>query len=433
TLGSVDDGKSTLLARLLFDSGNLAKDILAAVEEQGEINFSKLAYLIDGLKEEREQGITIDVAYRYFNTEKRRYIVADAPGHEQYTANAVTAASSAQIAVLLLDVEKGLTTQSKRHLFVTSLMRVPHLIVVVNKMDLVNYQEEAFLRVVNEFKSFAKKLSLPEVRFIPASSLYGENIVKKSSVMEWYSGKSLLDTLDEIYIASDINLVDFRYAVQYVIKSNNHKRLYAGKILSGSIKKGDKIVVLPAKVESSVEEIIKRERDKVDIAFAPSVIKLQLKDELDISRGALLCRPQNCAEVLDSLEAMLVWLNRESELKKTKYYYFRCYSRETKCYIDNLYYQIDLSTLSRKETNTLAYNQIGRVSLQLYEPFPYDLFEHIKGTGSFILIDPDTSNTAACGVIIRRDLLRKEGQSLNVQRETLGVKLEERIKKIGYN
>ena len=403
TAGSVDDGKSTLIGRLLHDSKNVYEDHLASIRDtrgsvEGEIDW---ALLTDGLKAEREQGITIDVAYRYFSTPKRKYIIADTPGHEQYTRNMATGASTADLTIVLIDARKGVLQQSKRHAFIASLLRIPHMIVAVNKMDLVDYRQEVFETIKDSFSEFAAKLSLGDLRFIPISALKGDNVVNRGSSMSWFSGESLLDMLDGIHIASDRNLVDLRFPVQYVSRPNLDFRGYSGQLASGILRKGDEVLSLPSLKRSRIKSIVTFDGE-LEEAFPPLSVTVTLEDEIDISRGDMLVHPRNRPHTGRHFEAMVVWMD-EKPLDPHARYYLKQTSQTTLTGIGELRYRVNVNTLHREQAEVLNVNEIGRLVLITHKPVTYDPYRKNRATGNFILIDPTTNKTAAAGMIIDRE------------------------------
>ncbi|MEO8273787.1 MAG: GTP-binding protein [Chloroflexota bacterium] len=408
TAGSVDDGKSTLIGRLLYDSKTLFIDQLAAVErvsrERGN-DFTDLALLTDGLRAEREQGITIDVAYRFFATPRRRFIIADSPGHIQYTRNMVTAASTADVAVLLLDARTGITEQSRRHAFLSSLLGVPHLVLCVNKMDLVDWSEDAFEAIREEFTEFATRLRVRDLTFIPVSALHGDNVVNKSKRMEWYDGLPLLRHLERLYVASDRNLVDVRFPVQYVIRPQSHTvidyRGYAGTVASGVLKPGDPVLVLPSGLETTIASIETAD-GPVDEAFPPMSVTLTLADHLDISRGDMLCRPQNVPTIAQELDAQVCWMDESAPMTIGAKYAIKHTTRWAKALVRDIAYRIDVNTLHRQEgVDALALNEVGRVRLRVTQPLFVDSYSDNRQTGSFILVDERSNKTVGAGVIGR--------------------------------
>ncbi|MET0134961.1 MAG: adenylyl-sulfate kinase [Kibdelosporangium sp.] len=421
TAGSVDDGKSTLIGRLLFDSKTIFEDQLAALErtsrERGE-DYPNLALLTDGLRAEREQGITIDVAYRYFATPRRKFIIADTPGHIQYTRNMVTGASTADLALVLVDARKGLLEQSRRHAFIASLLGIPHLVLCVNKMDLVGWSQARFDEIREEFRQFAMKLAVPDLTFVPVSALHGDNIVHRSASMPWYEGTSLLHQLEEVHISSDRNLIDARFPVQYVIRDRDH-RFYAGSVAGGVFKPGDEVLVLPSGFASTVRAIWGPGGERVAEAFPPQAVSIQLTDELDIGRGDLICRPGNRPHIGQDVDAMVCWLTERSELKPDARYTILHTTRATRASVRALDYKLDVSTLHRLEgARSLSLNEIGRVKLRTQQPLMFDPYRRNRGSGSFVLVDETTNNTVAAGMIT--------GPSLPIVWHATAVSREER-------
>ncbi len=413
TAGSVDDGKSTLIGRLLHDSKNIYEDQFQALpEEIGEDNraHKSLALLTDGLKAEREQGITIDVAYRYFSTPKRHFILADTPGHEQYTRNMATGASTSNLAVLLIDARNGVVTQTKRHAFISSLLGIPRLLVCVNKMDLVDFKRGVFERIKAEFLDFSAKLGFHEVRFIPVSALLGDNIVEASRSMPWYKGETVMGYLESVYIAGDLNLVDFRFPVQYVVRPNQNYRGYAGQIVSGTIRVGEEVMALPSMMRSSIQSIdVFPGHQKLESASCPSSVVLTLTSELDISRGDMIVRSSNVPKSQSRFEAMVVWMS-DDPLNPAQAYILRHTTRETKAFVEKVAYKVDVNTLSRIQAAPLALNEIGRLTLTTTSPVFFDPYQKNRSTGSFVLVDPHSFRTVAAGMIIERlpeELLRE--------------------------
>ncbi|HTI21375.1 MAG TPA: adenylyl-sulfate kinase [Kutzneria sp.] len=402
TAGSVDDGKSTLIGRLLHDSKAIFADQLAAVERtsraRGE-DEPNLALLTDGLRAEREQGITIDVAYRYLVTPKRKIIIADTPGHVQYTRNMVTGASTADLALILVDARKGIVEQSRRHAFIASLLGVSHLVLCVNKMDLVDWSAERFAEIREEFRRFAMKLTVADLAFVPVSALHGDNVVQRSANMPWYEGTSLLHHLEEVHVASDRNLIDARLPVQYVIRAQGF-RGYAGTVAGGVLKPGDEVVVLPAGFPSRIREIWGPGGEPVDEAFPPQAVTVRLDDELDVARGDLICRPHNRPHVGQDIDAMVCWLTERSTLTPGARYTMRHTTRSVRAQVHDLTYRIDVNTLHRDEAaESLSLNEIGRVRLRTQAPLLFDSYRRNRSTGSFILVDDATNNTVAAGMI----------------------------------
>lgn len=405
TAGSVDDGKSTLIGRLLYDSKSIFQDQLNAVEESSKkkgLEHVDFSLLTDGLKDERTQGITIDVAYRYFSTPKRKFIIADTPGHIQYTRNMVTGASTANLALILIDVRNGVVEQTKRHSFIASLLQIPHAIVCVNKMDLVDYSEEAFNKVVKEYEEFSAKMAIKDIRYVPISALHGSNVVDKSGKMPWYQGRTLLNTLETIHIASDHNFIDMRFPVQTVIRphSDEHHdfRGYAGRVASGTVRVGDKVSVLPSGFESTVKSIHTYDGD-LQQAFPPMSVTLTLEDNIDVSRGDMIVKINNQPQETQDVDVMLCWLNNKAPLPKAKYY-LRHTSNEVKAMIKEIIYKVDVNTLHKNEEDKeLKMNDIARVRLRTTKPIFTDEYRDNRITGSVILIDETTNETVAAGMI----------------------------------
>jgi len=405
TAGSVDDGKSTLIGRLLNDSKRLYDDQLAALVRDskrvgnagGEIDY---ALLLDGLKAEREQGITIDVAYRYFSTSKRKFIIADTPGHEQYTRNMVTGASTAHLAIVLIDARKGVITQTRRHSFLISLLGIKHVVVAVNKMDLVDYAESVFQQIRSDYLDFTTRLQIPDIQFIPLSALKGDNIVDRGKNMAWYNGPSMMSLLETIPATADRNFVDFRFPIQMVSRPNLDFRGFAGRLSSGVIRVGEKVLALPSG-QSSVVKSIETLGSQVEYAYPPQSIMLTLEDEIDISRGDMLVRTNNRPHVERHFEAMLVWMD-EKPLDLNQQFIIKHTTQKTKARIDKIRYAIDVNTLQRTELESFELNQIGRVVLTTRRNLLFDSYNKNRQTGSFILIDPLTHNTSAVGMIIDR-------------------------------
>ncbi|GAA1783147.1 hypothetical protein GCM10009735_12570 [Actinomadura chokoriensis] len=410
TAGSVDDGKSTLIGRLLFDSKSIFEDQLESVErtstERGE-EYTNLALLTDGLRAEREQGITIDVAYRYFATPRRKFIIADTPGHIQYTRNMVTGASTADLAIILVDARKGILEQSRRHAFLTTLLQVPHLVVAINKMDLVDYDRAVYERIVDEFTAFASKLDVTDLTFIPISALHGDNVVERSVNMPWYEGTSLLHHLEHVHIASDRNLIDVRFPVQYVIRPHastdpelHDYRGYAGQVAGGVLKPGDEVVHLPSGLTTTITHI-DGPSGPVAAAFAPMSVTLRLADDIDISRGDMIARPNNRPEVAQDLDAMVCWMTPDRTLTPRSKLVIKHTTRTAKTLVKALHYRLDVNTLHRDEqAESLGLNEIGRVSLRVTHPLFVDDYARNRLTGGFILIDEATGNTVAAGMIL---------------------------------
>ncbi len=405
TAGSVDDGKSTLIGRLLYDSKSIFEDQLEAVErtsrDRGEA-VTNLALLTDGLRAEREQGITIDVAYRYFATPKRKFIIADTPGHIQYTRNMVTGASTADLALILVDARHGLVEQSRRHSFLASLLGVPHLVLCVNKMDLVDYDETVFERIKAEFRDFAARLKIHDLSFVPISALHGDNIVHRSQNMPWYAGSSLLHLLEEVHIASDRNLVDVRFPVQYVIRPQDDSwhdyRGYAGQVASGVMKPGDDVMVLPSGFTSTIAAIETMD-GQVDEAFPPMSVTVRLSDNIDVSRGDMLCRPNNQPDAVQDVEAVICWMH-EQPMDPNGFYRIKHTTRDARAKVSEVLYRLDVNTLHRDtDAATLSLNDVGRIRLRTTVPLFIDRYERNRTTGSFVLIHEGTNATVAAGMI----------------------------------
>ena len=407
TAGSVDDGKSTLIGRLLFDSKGIFEDQLAAIERTSRRRgYSQvdLALLTDGLRAEREQGITIDVAYRYFATPRRKFIIADTPGHVQYTRNMVTGASTADLAIVLVDARKGVLEQSRRHAFIATLLGIPHIVVAVNKMDLVEYREDVFDRIQDEFSEWAAKLDVHDIQFIPISALHGDNVVTRSLAMTWYQGPSLLYLLEHVYIGSDRNLIDVRFPVQWVIRpqtdSHHDYRGYAGQIAAGVFKKGDEVVVLPSGKRTRIKRIETFDGE-LESAAPPLSVSMLLEDDIDISRGDMICRPHNQPTVTSEFEAMVCWM-ADAPLREGARYVLKHTTRSVKAVVDDLRYRIDVNSLHRDEAATeLGLNEIGRVRLRTSGPLLLDEYRLSRTTGGFILVDEVTSDTVGAGMVVR--------------------------------
>jgi sulfate adenylyltransferase subunit 1 len=402
TAGSVDDGKSTLIGRLLYDSRSILADQLEQVEAASKRRNGNggidLALLTDGLRAEREQGITIDVAYRYFATARRKFIIADTPGHAQYTRNMATGASTADLAVLLVDARHGVVEQSRRHAFLSSLLGIPHLVVAVNKMDLVGYDEETFDRIVREFCDFSQRLGFEEIAFIPLSALHGDNVVERSEAMPWYAGLPLLEHLENVEVASDRNLEDLRFPVQWVIRASDY-RGYAGQIAGGVVKVGDEVTVQPSGLTTRIAAIETLD-GPLEEAWPPLSVTLRLEDEVDVSRGDMICRAHDHATPTRELEAMVCWLS-ERPLLPAGRYRIKHTTRTALAKVDALRYRLDVNTLDRDEgAGSLELNDIGRLHLRLSAPLLVDDYRRNRATGSFILIDESTNDTVGAGMII---------------------------------
>jgi sulfate adenylyltransferase subunit 1 len=406
TAGSVDDGKSTLIGRLLFDTKSIFEDQLEHVEETSKRRgdgYVNLALLTDGLRAEREQGITIDVAYRYFHTPRRKFIIADTPGHEQYTRNMVTGASTADLALILIDARKGVLEQSRRHAFIASLLRIPHLVVCVNKMDLVDWDQEVFDRICSEFTGWAAKLDVQDVTFIPISALHGDNVVERSANMAWYEGPSLLYHLEHVHVASDRNLQDARFPIQWVTRPMSDKlhdyRGYAGEVASGVFRKGDEVVVLPSGRTTRIAGIDTYDSE-LEEAYPPLSVTLRLEDDIDVSRGDMICRPSNRPKEAKDINAMVCWMS-ERPLSASGRYRIKHTSRTALAKVDEVIYRIDVNSLHRNEdANGLELNEIGKLRLRLSSPLLVDEYRRNRATGSFILIDESTNDTVGAGMVL---------------------------------
>jgi bifunctional enzyme CysN/CysC len=417
TCGSVDDGKSTLIGRLLYDSKSIFEDQMEALEAASKMRGNgtvDLAHLTDGLRAEREQGITIDVAYRYFATPKRKFIIADTPGHVQYTRNMVTGASTADLAIVLIDARYGVQIQSRRHAFIASLLGIPHLLVAVNKMDLMKYDKKVFDDIVSTFRDFSERLNIHDITFIPISALNGDNVVDKSVHMDWYQGPTVLNHLETVHIASDRNLVDFRFPVQFVIRPDLNFRGYAGRVESGIVRKGDKITVLPSLKTTKVKSI-ETFNGPLDEAFASQSVTITLENEIDISRGDMLVRTGNQAHATQHFEAMICWMH-ETPMNKGSRYILRHTSREVQAIIMDLNYQVNMDDLHRENAGRFELNDIGKITIKTASPVFADSYRDNRSTGSFILIDPATKITVAAGMI--RNILDHQKQGERIQRES---------------
>ncbi len=406
TTGSVDDGKSTLIGRLLYDSKQIFQDQLEAVEAASKRmgnDYVDLALLTDGLRAEREQGITIDVAYRYFATPKRRFVLADTPGHIQYTRNMVTGSSTANIALILVDARKGILEQTKRHSFLASLLGVPHLVLCVNKMDLVDWSEERFAELADEFREFATRLEVHDLRFVPVSALLGDNVVERSGNMEWYHGPTVLELLEDIHVASDANMIDVRFPVQYVVRPHRREyhdfRGYAGTVAGGLMKPGDEVMVLPSGFTTRIESIDTYD-GPVEEAAPPMSVTVSLEDDIDISRGDMICRPHNRPHSSQDIDAMVCWMDEDSTLRPGVKYSVKHTTRWTRAMVNDLQYRLDVNTLHRDESaESLHLNEIGRVRLRTTTPLFFDEYRRNRKTGSFILVDESTNATVGAGMI----------------------------------
>jgi bifunctional enzyme CysN/CysC len=405
TCGSVDDGKSTLIGRLFYDAKLIYEDTLKSLEQDsatagttgGELD---PALFTDGLKAEREQGITIDVAYRYFSTTKRKFIIADTPGHEQYTRNMATGASSCDLAIILVDARHGVVTQTKRHSFIVSLLGIKHVLVAVNKMDLVDFSEDVFDKIRADYRDFASRLEMPDLHFMPVSALKGDNIVDRSSNTPWYEGQTLMSFLDNVYIGSDRNLEDFRFPVQYVNRPHLDFRGFCGTVASGIVRKGDEVMALPSRRTSRVKSIVTFDGD-LDEAFSPQSVTVTLEDEIDVSRGDVIVRPGNVPQLEQRFDAMVVWMHDE-QLMPGKTYVFKMGAKSVTGTIGTLRYGVDVNTLHRQEAPTLKLNEIGRCNLHLSEPVCFDAYRRNRSMGAFIVVDRISNATLAAGMIVDR-------------------------------
>jgi bifunctional enzyme CysN/CysC len=410
TAGSVDDGKSTLIGRLLLESKAIFEDQLEAVERSSEdrgFDYTNLALLTDGLRAEREQGITIDVAYRYFATPRRKFIIADTPGHTQYTRNMVTGASTADLALVLVDARHGVVEQSRRHAVINSLLQVRHLVLCVNKMDLVDYDEQRFDEIVADFSAFASKLDVDDLTFIPISALNGDNVTSHSENMPWYEGPTLLHHLEHVYIGSDRNFIDPRFPVQIVIRPMSHDhhdyRGYGGTVAGGIFRPGDEVAVLPSGFTTTIAGI-DRFGESIDEAFPPDSVTIRLTDQIDISRGDLLCRPNNQPIATQDISAQICWFNSDRRLEPGKIYAIKHTTKWAKAKVTDLLYRLDVNTLSREDgIESLGLNDIGRIKLRTTQPLFVDEYRRNRTTGSFILVDEGTFETVAAGMIIGAD------------------------------
>ncbi|MBP3711459.1 MAG: sulfate adenylyltransferase subunit CysN [Bacteroidaceae bacterium] len=403
TAGSVDDGKSTLIGRLLFDSKKLYEDQLQALERDskrvgnagaGEIDY---ALLLDGLKAEREEGITIDVAYRYFSTNLRKFIIADTPGHEQYTRNMITGGSTANLAIILVDARTGVITQTRRHTFLVSLLGIKHIVLAVNKMDLVDFSEEVFNKIKNEYLELTSQLGIEDVTCFPLSAKEGDNVVEKSNRTPWFEGTSLLQYLETVPIDQDRNMQDFRFPVQYVLRPNLDFRGFSGKVASGIIRKGDEVMALPSRKTSRVKSIVTYDGE-LDYAFCPQCVTITLEDEIDISRGEMLVKPDNLPFVGRHLQTKLVWMDEEP-MDRSKQFFLKANTNTTRATISAIDYRIDVNTMEHLEGKDFKLNEIGQVQITMAKTLFFDAYKRNRATGAFILIDPITNNTCAVGMI----------------------------------
>jgi bifunctional enzyme CysN/CysC len=442
TAGSVDDGKSTLIGRLLYDSKMIYEDQLAAVLKDSAVHGTTdddfdPALLTDGLKAEREQGITIDVAYRYFSTDKRNFIIADTPGHEQYTRNMATGASGCNLAIILIDARHGVMPQTKRHSFISSLLGIKHFIVAINKMDLVDFSEEVYEKIKDDYAGFAAKLEVNDIYFLPMSALKGDNVVDRSENMKWFKGAPMLSYLEEVHIASDRNFIDMRFPVQYVMRPDLNFRGYCGTVASGVIKKGDEVLALPSMKSSKVKSIVTFEGE-IDEAFPPQAVTVTLEDEIDVSRGDMLVHKHNLPKIERRFEGMVVWMD-DNPMDLNKPYLIKQSTKMASARIDKIQYRIDVNTLKRSSPKSLKLNEIGRVVFTSTLPLMYDAYAKNRSTGSFVIVDSITNNTVAAGMIIEREPSEELPVNITeknsvapemIYRESL-VSAEEKTKKYG--
>ena len=437
TAGSVDDGKSTLIGRLLFDSKKLYEDQLQALERDskrvgnagaGQIDY---ALLLDGLKAEREEGITIDVAYRYFSTNQRKFIIADTPGHEQYTRNMITGGSTANLAIILVDARTGIITQTRRHTFLVSMLGIKHIVLAVNKMDLVDFSEELFTKIKNEYLTLTNQLGIEDVMCFPLSALEGDNVVEKSDRTPWFEGTSLLQYLETVTIDRDRNMDDFRFPVQYVLRPNRDFRGFCGKVASGVIRKGDEVVALPSMKNSRVKSIVTYEGE-LDYAFCPQSVTITLEDEIDISRGEMIVRPDNLPNIGRYFQTMLVWMDEEP-MDRGKQFFLKHNTNTTRATIDEVLYRVDVNTMEQLPGEDFKLNEIGCVRITTAKTLFFDAYKQNKATGAFILIDPITNNTSAVGMIIRplemEDINKAELPTLDLKKLGIGEEHYEAIEK----
>ena len=437
TAGSVDDGKSTLIGRLLFDSKKLYEDQLQALERDsrrvgnagaGQIDY---ALLLDGLKAEREEGITIDVAYRYFSTNQRKFIIADTPGHEQYTRNMITGGSTANLAIILVDARTGVITQTRRHTFLVSLLGIKHIVLAVNKMDLVDFSEDVFVKIKNEYLVLTNQLGIEDVTCIPLSALKGDNVVEKSDRTPWYDGISLLQFLETVPIDRDRNMQDFRFPVQYVLRPNLDFRGFCGKVASGVIHKGDEVMALPSMKRSHVKSIVTY-KDELDYAFCPQSICITLEDEIDISRGEMIVRPDNLPDIGRYFQTMMVWMDEEP-MNRSKQFFLKHNTNTTRATISEICYRVDVNTMEQLPGTDFKLNEIGCVCITTAKTLFFDAYSRNKATGAFILIDPITNNTSAVGMIIRPlemdDINKADVPMLDLNKIGIGEEHYEAIEK----
>ncbi len=406
TAGSVDDGKSTLIGRLLYDSKSIFEDQLDAIQQSSTkkgFDYVDLSLLTDGLKSEREQGITIDVAYRYFATPKRKFIIADTPGHIQYTRNMVTGASTANLAIILIDARKGLVEQTYRHSFIASLLKIPHIVVCVNKMDLVEYKEEVYNKIVEDYKAFSSKLAVHDIQFVPISALNGDNVVNRSELTPWYQGATLLHMLETVHIESDFNHIDARFPVQYVVrpqtKDDPDFRGYTGRIAGGIFRPGDEVVVLPSGFSSKIKTLQLGEEPLTE-AFAPMSVTMTLEDEIDISRGDIIAKPNNQPKAEQDIDVMICWMHQQPAKVNSKYF-IRHSTKEVKGVIKEIQYKMDINSLNRDENaEDLKMNDIARVRIRTSQPLFFDSYRKNRFTGSLILVAEGTNETVGAGMIV---------------------------------
>lgn len=441
TCGSVDDGKSTLIGRLFYDAKLIYEDTLKTLEQDSATHGTTgggfdPALFTDGLKAEREQGITIDVAYRYFSTAKRKFIIADTPGHEQYTRNMATGASTCDLAVILVDARHGVVTQTKRHSFIVSLLGIKHVLVAVNKMDLVDYSEEVYDKIRRDYKDFAARLDIPDLHFLPISALLGDNIVDPSKNMPWYQGTTMMSFLDTVYIGSDRNLEDFRFPVQYVNRPHLDFRGFCGTIASGIVRQGDEVMALPSRKRSRVKSIVTFDGDLAE-AFSPQSVTLTLEDEIDVSRGDMIVRPGNVPRLEQKFDAMVVWMH-DDQMVPGKTYLFKQAAKNVTGTISTMRYQVNVNTLHRQDAPTLKLNEIGRCSVSLSEPICFDGYGRNRTTGAFIIVDRISNSTLAAGMILlrstgdeRHDHWDDAPQSETLSTELSAVTPDERAARFG--
>lgn len=426
TCGSVDDGKSTLIGRLLLDAGAIYEDQIQALQSDSQRHGTNgtaidTALLLDGLEDERQQGITIDVAYRYFATATRKFIIADTPGHEQFTRNMATGASTADLAIILVDATKGILTQTKRHAFIVSLLGIKHVVLAVNKMDLVDYQQDVFENICDEFREFARRLDIADIRFIPISALNGDNIVQPSSNTLWHADGSLLHVLESVYVDADKNMTDFRFPVQWVNRPDAEFRGFSGTVASGTVRPGDEVIVLPSKKRSRVQRIVTMDGD-LETAAADKSVTLTLEDDIDITRGDMLVRPGNLPQVARNAEVMLVWMS-EQPLTAGRQYWIKTSSGRTSGEVDPVRYRVDVNTLSRQAATSLQLNEVGRCHLKLHDPICFDSYRRNRETGSFIVVDRISHETVAAGMFLDRRL-DETGEGLEGHNEIAGLHLQ---------